>query len=43
MTPVATKLLEAFNGIPDQRARQALLALAREMAVASPSDTVEGA
>ncbi len=40
--PGALELLEAFNGIPDQRARQALLALAREMAVASPSGTLEG-
>jgi len=40
--PGALELLEAFNAIPDPRARQAFLALAREMAIAAPPDTVEG-
>jgi transcriptional regulator with XRE-family HTH domain len=34
--PGALELLEAFNAIPNQRTRQALLALAREMAGSSP-------
>ena len=37
--PGALELLEAFNDIPDQRARLALLALAREIAVSPPTDT----
>ena len=35
--PGALEILEAFNAIPDNRTRAALLALAREMAAHGPA------